>query len=503
MAARARVPGDAGQRVEQPVDEAGDGVGRVAPPGSRGRRRRWIGRLVGPQVRPAVDPGLQDREVGLRMRHAGRRHLLSSSSSGRAGELVGEVLLGKSTRRRCVRSKRAPAGSVWTTTPDTSSGAPSSASGASLTAPTRRRRRRSRCRTTSSRCPPRTTAAVSSSTPSPSRPRGARHQREQPAVAVPLREVLVDDHVRAAGRARRPTRSCPAAGVSASSPKAIMCSLTALAPAEVPPTRAPRCVRRAHRVAEPGAGDDLGELELVAAGHEDGVDVVERAASAGSSASSGTRVAAAHVARHPASRNTSSYAVEDLLAQRGRGRHDGDPRAVAAGQPDELAQHHPRAGAVLGAADDAQGSGRDGADGSPGHGCERRGRGGAGHDVGMDSAPRLLVIVRHAKAESGEEGSDHDRRLTDRGLSGLRRGRPLAGRAGGPGRPRLGVVGPPGPADLGGRPGVAARGGRGGRGAGPLPGRPARGGRARRRHRRAVQLVVGHNPDHRAGGHDA
>jgi phosphohistidine phosphatase len=34
----------------------------------------------------------------------------------------------------------------------------------------------------------------------------------------------------------------------------------------------------------------------------------------------------------------------------------------------------------------------------------------------MDSAPRLLVLVRHGKAESGEEGSDHDRRLTSRGL---------------------------------------------------------------------------------------
>jgi phosphohistidine phosphatase len=35
----------------------------------------------------------------------------------------------------------------------------------------------------------------------------------------------------------------------------------------------------------------------------------------------------------------------------------------------------------------------------------------------MDSAPRLLVIVRHGKAESGEQGSDHDRRLTSRGRS--------------------------------------------------------------------------------------
>jgi phosphohistidine phosphatase len=28
---------------------------------------------------------------------------------------------------------------------------------------------------------------------------------------------------------------------------------------------------------------------------------------------------------------------------------------------------------------------------------------------------RLVVLVRHAKAESGEEGADHDRALTDRG----------------------------------------------------------------------------------------
>jgi phosphohistidine phosphatase len=33
----------------------------------------------------------------------------------------------------------------------------------------------------------------------------------------------------------------------------------------------------------------------------------------------------------------------------------------------------------------------------------------------MDRAPRRLVLVRHAKAESGEEAADHDRRLTSRG----------------------------------------------------------------------------------------
>ena len=33
----------------------------------------------------------------------------------------------------------------------------------------------------------------------------------------------------------------------------------------------------------------------------------------------------------------------------------------------------------------------------------------------MDRAPRRLVLVRHAKAESGEESADHERRLTSRG----------------------------------------------------------------------------------------
>jgi phosphohistidine phosphatase len=48
--------------------------------------------------------------------------------------------------------------------------------------------------------------------------------------------------------------------------------------------------------------------------------------------------------------------------------------------------------------------------------------------VGMDRAHRLLVIVRHAKTESGEEGSDHDRRLTSRGVrDATATGRWLAG----------------------------------------------------------------------------
>jgi phosphohistidine phosphatase len=49
--------------------------------------------------------------------------------------------------------------------------------------------------------------------------------------------------------------------------------------------------------------------------------------------------------------------------------------------------------------------------------------------VGMEPAHRLLVIVRHAKAESGEEGSDHDRRLTSRGeQEAAATGRWLAGK---------------------------------------------------------------------------
>ena len=51
--------------------------------------------------------------------------------------------------------------------------------------------------------------------------------------------------------------------------------------------------------------------------------------------------------------------------------------------------------------------------------------------VGMSDAgptPRRLVLVRHAKAEPGGEGADHDRRLTDRGLlDAAQAGRWLAG----------------------------------------------------------------------------
>jgi phosphohistidine phosphatase len=49
--------------------------------------------------------------------------------------------------------------------------------------------------------------------------------------------------------------------------------------------------------------------------------------------------------------------------------------------------------------------------------------------VMTDASRRTVVLVRHAKAESGEEGSDHDRRLTKRGRTAAAdAGRWLAGR---------------------------------------------------------------------------
>ena len=46
----------------------------------------------------------------------------------------------------------------------------------------------------------------------------------------------------------------------------------------------------------------------------------------------------------------------------------------------------------------------------------------------MESASRLVVLVRHGKAETGEEGSDHDRRLSHRGqAAATAAGRWLAG----------------------------------------------------------------------------
>ena len=86
-----------------------------------------------------------------------------------------------------------------------------------------------------------------------------------------------------------------------------MCSLTALAPADVPPTTAPRAY--AARIASPNRVPAItcGEDELVPARHEDAVDVVEAGAhSSGSSASSRVCGRSGVVGAAPSERNTSS-----------------------------------------------------------------------------------------------------------------------------------------------------------------------------------------------------
>src|SRR4029079_14445317 len=62
-APRARVPGDAGQGIEQPVDEPGQGVGGELLQGTE-VDDQVDRRLEGPHVRTSVDAGLLDHEVG-------------------------------------------------------------------------------------------------------------------------------------------------------------------------------------------------------------------------------------------------------------------------------------------------------------------------------------------------------------------------------------------------------------------------------------------------------
>ena len=259
-----------------------------------------------------------------------------------------------------------------------------------------------------------------------------------------------------------------------------MCSLTALAPADVPPTTAPRAY--AARIASPK------RVPAMTAARMSWLPPVMKtpstsssaAASSGSSASSRVCGRSGVVGGSAQRPEHLVVALEDLRAQRRRGRHDGDPRAVAAGQPDELAQHDALADAVLGATDDAQSSGSDGHDGSSRHGCERttpralgsaHGRAGADiacleHDAFVSDStdvptgaagPRRLVLVRHAKAVSDSGGSDRARELTDSGRNDAARVGELAGRTAELGRRRLVVVRRASPADLRGHRRAAAR----------------------------------------------
>ena len=201
MAARARVTGDAGQRLEQPVDEPGQGVGREV------LERTEVDdevdrRLEGPDVRAAIDAGLLDHEVG-----AGRAHW---SSSGSWRDASGVVLLERDEatfpqvepgargqgvddragdQQRCavlgerrVGDDRGAVGDEDAAGADDLEQPPAADHGSGV--------------------------LVDADTEQAGR---AGDEREQPAVARALPEMLVDDDARRAARARPPVRPCPAA----------------------------------------------------------------------------------------------------------------------------------------------------------------------------------------------------------------------------------------------------------------------------------------------------
>ena len=194
---------------------------------------------------------------------------------------------------------------------------------------------------------------------------------------------------RSAGRSRTSrTSPRPAAswvirclGVEPPVPKATMCEDWMLAPAQVPPTTTPRAC--AAMIASPngGAVDDRGQLELVAAGHEDAGDVVEQA---DARRVLGLLAALRPRRRRPRRRRACGTARRTPRRSRGRarsGRDDGDPGVGAAGAGDELLEHGAPAELVLGTAD------RD----------ERSGPGAAL----AGSASRALRPIRHAAQPTG------------------------------------------------------------------------------------------------------
>ena len=87
-----------------------------------------------------------------------------------------------------------------------------------------------------------------------------------------------------------------------------MCSLTMLAPADVPPTTPPRAWTSTIASPNARADADRGELELVAAGHEHRVDVVELLREhADPAPRPGSRAAATTTSAAPSRRNSASY----------------------------------------------------------------------------------------------------------------------------------------------------------------------------------------------------
>ena len=133
-----------------------------------------------------------------------------------------------------------------------------------------------------------------------------------------------------------------------------------LAPADVPATTAPR--RCASTIASPrGVPQTIGrQLQLVAAGHEDagrlahGLDQVGVVGLLAALGPDGHDLAGAQPPEEGV------VHLDDLVAERGRGRDQGDAGVGAAAGRDELLEDRALAELVLGPADDQEGSGPGG-----------------------------------------------------------------------------------------------------------------------------------------------
>ena len=135
-----------------------------------------------------------------------------------------------------------------------------------------------------------------------------------------------------------------------------MCSARMLAPADVPPTTAPRSYAARDRRTERGAGDEGAELELVAAGHEHRVHLGQRLhqVRVGGLGAAG-RTQRDHLGG-PEGGEHGAVELDHLGSEGGGAGHDGDPASRAAGGGDEGPQHRTPAHLRLGAADGEEGS---------------------------------------------------------------------------------------------------------------------------------------------------
>ncbi len=177
-----------------------------------------------------------------------------------------------------------------------------------------------------------------------------RDQHQQPSVAVALAEVLVDDHVadqaEAGGELGHPLLGGRPAGAEGDHVR----GLDARAGAGAADHDA-AAVGGLDRLAERGAVDDRGQLELVAAGHEDAGHVVEQADHLGvlgllaALGPCGDDVGRAELAEQRV------VHLDDLGAERAGGGDDRDLGVLATGQRDEGLEHGASAELVLGTTD--------------------------------------------------------------------------------------------------------------------------------------------------------